>query len=56
MGSHVLLTGTVEGQQIRVVAPSDCRAAGGETLYLRPRPDRTSWMDPATGAALEPTP
>ncbi len=55
MGSHVLLTGTVEGQQIRVVAPSDCRAGGGETLHLRPRPNRISWMDPTTGAALEMT-
>ena len=56
MGSHVLLTGTVLDQQIRVVAPSECRASSGETLYLTPRPDRTSWMDPATGVALDLTP
>jgi multiple sugar transport system ATP-binding protein len=53
MGSHTLLTGTVDGQQIRVVAPSDARPGQGTTLRLKPLPDRISWMDAATGAALE---
>ena len=53
MGSHTLLTGTVAGQQIRVVAPSDARPGHGETLHVRPLPDRISWMDAASGAALE---
>jgi multiple sugar transport system ATP-binding protein len=52
MGSHTLLTGTVAGQQIRVVAPSDTLPAQGATLHLRPVPDRISWMDPASGASL----
>jgi len=53
MGSHTLLTGTVDGQQIRVVAPSDARPGQGTILQLKPSPDRISWMDAATGAALE---
>jgi multiple sugar transport system ATP-binding protein len=52
MGSHTLLTGNVEGQQIRVVAPSDARPGQGTILRLKPLPDRISWMDAASGAAL----
>jgi multiple sugar transport system ATP-binding protein len=52
MGSHTLLTGTVDGQQIRVVAPSDLRPASGAVLHLRPAPNRISWMDQESGAAL----
>jgi multiple sugar transport system ATP-binding protein len=52
MGSHTLLTGSVVGQQIRVVAPSDARPQQGAVLHLRPLPDRISWMDPASGASL----
>ena len=53
MGSHTLLTGTVMGQQIRVVAPSDSRAQPGALVQLRPLPDRISWIDAESGAALE---
>jgi multiple sugar transport system ATP-binding protein len=53
MGSHTLLTGTVTGQQMRVVAPSDTRPQPGAKLRLRPLPDRISWMDAESGLALE---
>jgi len=53
MGSHTLLTGTVAGQQIRVVAASDFVAKPGALLHVRPRPDRIRWMDAESGAALE---
>ena len=53
MGSHTLLTGTIAGQQVRVVAPSDFTARPGALLHLKPRADRIRWMDSATGAALE---
>ena len=49
----VLLTGTAAGQQIRVVAPSEARPEQGAVLQLRPLPERISWMDAASGAALE---
>jgi multiple sugar transport system ATP-binding protein len=52
MGSHTLLTGSVVGQQIRVVAPSDARPQQGAVLHLRPLPGRISWMDAASGASL----
>jgi multiple sugar transport system ATP-binding protein len=55
MGSHTLLTGTVAGQQIRVVAPSDARPDHGAILHLQPSPDRISWMDATSGAALRAT-
>jgi len=53
LGSHTLLTGDVEGQQVRVIAESDARPAPGSVLYLRPRADRITWIDPQTGMALE---
>ncbi|MCW3475345.1 ABC transporter ATP-binding protein [Limobrevibacterium gyesilva] len=53
MGSHTLLTGSVTGQMIRVVAPSDSRPAPGDVLHVRPLQGHVSWMDAATGAALE---
>ena len=53
MGSHTLLTGTVMGQQIRVVASSDARPEPRALMQLRPLPDRISWMDAESGAALE---
>jgi multiple sugar transport system ATP-binding protein len=53
MGSHTLLTGTVDGQQMRAVAPSDARPQPGAKLYLKPLLDRISWMDAESGVALE---
>jgi multiple sugar transport system ATP-binding protein len=53
MGSHTLLTGTVAGQLIRMVAPSGTVPTAGEILHIRPLAGRVSWMDAATGAALE---
>ena len=51
MGSHNLLTGLVEGQPMRMVVPAEHIAAPGTTLAVRPRPDRITWMDAATGMA-----
>ena len=53
MGSHTLLTGSMLGQQMRVVAASDLRARPGEIVRLRPRTDRIVWMNAATGLAME---
>ncbi len=54
LGSHTLLTGEAESQQLRVIAESDARPPAGGTLYLRPREDRITWLDPQTGMAWEP--
>ena len=52
MGSHTLLTGDVDGQQVRVVVDSDRRPSPGDLLHLTPNAARIAWMDAATGAAL----
>jgi multiple sugar transport system ATP-binding protein len=53
LGSHVLLTGEMAGQMIRVVVPPDCAAGGGDTLQIRPLSDRIRWMAAQDGQALE---
>ncbi len=57
LGSHVLLTGAMEGRAMRVVVPyaegADGELLPGHTLYLRPNPGRLNWLDAKTGLALE---
>jgi len=53
MGSHLLLTGEAEGQQLRVVVPAGADAEPGTMLTLRPREDRITWLDAERGVALE---
>jgi multiple sugar transport system ATP-binding protein len=53
LGSHTLLTGTVEGQQIRVSARPDSGHARGDRLVLIPDAARIVWMDPASGRRLD---
>ncbi len=52
MGSHMLLTGRVAGELVRVVAPPDTEVAPGTTVGLALDPARLAWMDAQTGAAL----
>jgi multiple sugar transport system ATP-binding protein len=54
LGSHLLLTGTMEGQSLRVVVPPDTAVRAGETIALRPDLAHIVWMHPETGEALEP--
>ncbi len=54
LGVHTLLTGNVEGQLVRVTAAPDARPVAGETLMIRPRQDRITWLAADTGHALEP--
>jgi multiple sugar transport system ATP-binding protein len=53
LGSHVLLTGTTEGQSLRVMAPPDISVRAGETMALQPDLAHIAWMHPETGEALE---
>jgi multiple sugar transport system ATP-binding protein len=53
LGPHVLLTGVVDGQGMRVAVPSDRVVSAGDVVTLRPTTDRIVWMDPGTGLALE---
>jgi multiple sugar transport system ATP-binding protein len=52
LGSHLLVTGRVDGQLMRVVARPDAPLAAGARVGLLPRPGRIAWMDPETGRAL----
>jgi multiple sugar transport system ATP-binding protein len=55
LGPHILLTGDVEGQNLRVAVAPDFAVRPGDVVTLRPNPARLAWMDPDTGAALEST-
>jgi multiple sugar transport system ATP-binding protein len=52
MGSHVLLTGTVWGTKVRVVAPARIPAKAGDDLSLGLDPARAVWMNGETGLAI----
>jgi multiple sugar transport system ATP-binding protein len=52
LGSHTLLTGHYEEQQIRVVAPADVAIAPGAEIGLVPALSRVVWMDLASGRAV----
>jgi multiple sugar transport system ATP-binding protein len=53
LGPHILLTGDVEGQSMRVAVAPDRVVRPGDIVRLRPNAARLSWMDPDTGLALE---
>ena len=52
MGSHLLLTGTIDGQRARIVAPPIARVAAGDRVGLDLDPSRLTWIDAATGRAM----
>ncbi|WP_039974822.1 ABC transporter ATP-binding protein, partial [Rhizobium sp. AP16] len=52
MGSHLLLTGTIAGQPVRVILPPGEKVRAGDRIGLRPDPSRLTWLSPDTGVAL----
>ncbi len=52
MGSHLLLTGAIDGQLARIVAPPTARVNAGERVGLTVDPSRLTWIDGATGRAV----
>jgi multiple sugar transport system ATP-binding protein len=48
LGSHVLVTVTIDGTELKVLAPSDFAAAEDTELWLRPVPEKVRWFDPDT--------
>ena len=52
MGSHLLLTGSIDGQPARIVAPPTATVRAGERVGLSVDPARLTWIDPATGRAI----
>ena len=53
LGSHVLVTVTIEGTEFKVLAPSDFTAAEDTALWLRPAPEKVRWFDPDTRRELQ---
>ncbi|QRM29553.1 ABC transporter ATP-binding protein [Microvirga sp. VF16] len=52
MGSHLLLTGAIDGQLARIVAPPTAKVNAGERVGLNVDPARVTWIDSTTGRAL----
>jgi multiple sugar transport system ATP-binding protein len=52
LGSHLLVTATVEGQLIKVVTRTDFPAQAGQPIWLEPEPDKVRWLRAADGTAL----
>ena len=52
MGSHLLLTGSIEGQLARIVAPPVAKVSTGERVGLRVDPARLTWIDATSGRAI----
>jgi multiple sugar transport system ATP-binding protein len=52
MGSHLLLTGSIDGQPARIVAPPTAKVSAGERVGLTVDPARLTWIDSTTGRAI----
>lgn len=52
MGSHLLLTGSIDGQPARIVAPPIAKLNPGERVGLTVDPTRVTWIDSTTGRAI----
>jgi multiple sugar transport system ATP-binding protein len=52
MGSHLLLTGSIDGQLARIVAPPTANVDAGARVGLTVDPARVTWIDSTTGRAL----
>ena len=52
MGSHLLLTGAIDGQLARIVAPPTAKVNAGERVGLTVDPSRVTWIDGSTGRAI----
>jgi len=52
LGPHTLVTADVEGNLFRAVLDSNTNARTGDTLRLKPKPDRVRWFDPGTTNAI----
>ena len=52
LGSHLLLTAVVEGQQLKVVTRTDFAVTPGQRIWLRPAADKLRWLRSDDGAAM----
>jgi multiple sugar transport system ATP-binding protein len=52
LGSHLLVTASVEGQSIKVVTRTDFPVRAGMPIWLEPEADKLRWLRAADGLAL----
>jgi len=52
LGSHLLLTATVEGQVVKVVTRTDFPARAGQTIWLQPEANKLRWLRATDGSAI----
>jgi len=52
LGSHLLVTATVEGQLLKVVTSTDFPVRAGMPIWLEPEPDKLRWLRAADGMAF----
>jgi len=52
MGSHLLLTGSIDGQLARIVAPPTAKVNVGQRVSLDVDPTRVTWIDSTTGRVV----
>ena len=52
LGSQLLVTGEVEGQQIKVLVRADAPITPGNALLLRPEEGKLRWFDPESGLEI----
>ena len=53
LGSHLLITAAIGGQQLKVVTRTDFPAGPGRPIWLRPEQDKIRWLRPADGLAVQ---
>jgi multiple sugar transport system ATP-binding protein len=54
LGAQLLITATVAGRELKVLAPNDFATREDAGLWLRPAPDKVRWFDPETTKAITP--
>jgi multiple sugar transport system ATP-binding protein len=52
LGSHLLVTATVEGQLVKVITRTDFPVRPGMPIWLEPEPDKLRWLRAADGMAF----
>jgi multiple sugar transport system ATP-binding protein len=53
LGSHLLVTATIDGQTLKVITRTDFPARSGEPIWLQPEPDKLRWLRASDGASLD---
>jgi len=53
LGSHNLVTATVEGQVVKIVTRTDFVVDPGTPIWLEPEPDKLRWLRAADGKSLD---